>query len=82
MNLPGFTADSSIDRGTGHYTCGEQVLDAVAAAGNQITPQQVSIPIYGNWCGPGHGGGPAIDAVDAVCRAHDQCYGSRGYFNC
>ena len=40
------------------------------------------IPIYGNWCGPGHGGGEPIDAVDEVCRRHDQCYDERGYFDC
>ena len=81
MNLPGFTADSSIHRDTAHYVCGELPPEATTPADSQVIPQ-LSIPIYGNWCGPGHGGGPAIDAVDAVCRAHDRCYGSRGYFNC
>ncbi|MDA2914959.1 hypothetical protein MYX77_13590, partial [Acidobacteriia bacterium AH_259_A11_L15] len=23
-----------------------------------------------------------MDAVDAVCRAHDQCYDERGYLDC
>lgn len=82
MKLPGFTAEASLDRGTGHCTFGGPVLDAVVTAGHPVTPQSGGIAIYGNWCGPGHGGGPAIDAVDAVCRAHDQCYGERGYFNC
>ena len=44
------------------------------------------LPIYGNYCGPGHGDPtgrtPPIDAVDAACRAHDLCYGSTNYFNC
>lgn len=43
------------------------------------------LPVYGNWCGPGHGGDPntpAIDPVDAVCKAHDLCYDERGYFDC
>lgn len=48
----------------------------------RIVPASGGIPIYGNWCGPGHGGGPPIDAVDAVCRAHDRCYGRKGYFDC
>ena len=47
-----------------------------------IVPTSGGIPIYGNWCGPGHGGGPPIDAVDAVCRAHDLCYDREGYFDC
>jgi RHS repeat-associated protein len=29
--------------------------------------------IHGNWCGPG-GKGAAIDATDACCKAHDECY--------
>ena len=40
------------------------------------------IPFYGNWCGPGHGSGDPIDALDAACRTHDICYGDYGYFNC
>lgn len=47
----------------------------------RIRPQ-LSIPIHGNWCGPGHGGGPAIDPIDAVCRTHDKCYDRRGYSDC
>lgn len=47
-----------------------------------IVPSSGGIPIHGNWCGPGHGGGPAIDAVDAVCREHDLCYDREGYFDC
>lgn len=46
----------------------------------------MGLPIYGNYCGPGHGDPtgqtPPIDAVDAACRSHDQCYDQRGYFNC
>jgi len=44
------------------------------------------LPVYGNYCGPGHGDPtyttPPVDAVDAVCQAHDRCYDTRGYFNC
>jgi len=46
-------------------------------------PIMASLAVYGNWCGPGHGGGgPPIDAVDAVCERHDHCYDERGYFDC
>lgn len=38
--------------------------------------------IYGNWCGPGCSGpGDPISPVDACCKAHDICYGKRGYFS-
>ena len=51
----------------------------------QITPQQLSFPVYGNYCGFGHGDPtgnmPPIDAVDAVCREHDLCYGLLGDFD-
>jgi hypothetical protein len=39
-------------------------------------------PIYGNWCGLNHGGGPTVDAVDSCCMNHDNCYGSRGFGDC
>lgn len=44
-------------------------------------PLQVG-PSYGNWCGLAYGSGTPIDAVDACCMDHDNCYGSRGYFDC
>lgn len=41
------------------------------------------LPIYGNYCGPQHGGtGDPIDAVDAACKRHDECYAQLGYFDC
>ena len=43
----------------------------------------ISIPVYGNWCGPGFGGpDPPIDAVDQVCCRHDKCFGDRGFDDC
>ena len=51
---------------------------------NQIT-QQLRFPVYGNYCGFGHGdptgNTPPIDAVDAVCREHDLCYRLLGDFD-
>jgi Phospholipase A2 len=53
---------------------------------DQNTPQQLSFPVYGNYCGFGHGdptgSTPPIDAVDAVCRQHDLCYRLLGDFDC
>lgn len=40
------------------------------------------VKIYGNWCGPKHGSGTPIDALDRICMVHDNCYDSHGYFNC
>lgn len=43
----------------------------------------VSIPVWGNWCGPGHSGpGAPKDTLDTLCMRHDKCYAARGYFNC
>lgn len=49
------------------------------AASPRIVPASGGLPIYGNWCGPWHGGGRIIDAV---CREHDLCYDREGYFDC
>ncbi len=41
------------------------------------------LPIYGNWCGPGHSGpGEPIDDLDRACMNHDKCYASKGYTTC
>lgn len=34
----------------------------------------ISLPIWGNWCGPGYGSGKPIDLLDEGCRQHDNCY--------
>lgn len=46
------------------------------------TTIKAGIPIYGNWCGPGHGSGEPIDTLDAICQEHDHCYQINGYFSC
>ena len=40
------------------------------------------IPIWGNWCGPGHGGGEPQGTFDTLCMRHDRCYIDSGYFDC
>lgn len=47
---------------------------------------ELSLPIYGNWCGPGHGGRSynnpyPVDVLDTGCMNHDLCYIQNGYFN-
>src|SRR4028119_2457915 len=60
-------------------------LTKIGSPDNQITPQQLSLPFYGNYCGRGHGdptgNTPPIDAVDAVCREHNRCYRLPGAFD-
>ena len=58
-------------------------IDAKLGLGG-ITAQQ-ELPIYGKYCGPGHGdssGCTPEDEVDAVCCRHDRCYSENGYFDC
>lgn len=37
---------------------------------------------YGNWCGPGWGGGKPIDNLDKYCKDHDICYREVYYHSC
>ena len=60
-------------------------LAKLGGSESMIAPQQLSLPFYGNYCGRGHGDPtgktPPIDAVDAVCRAHNACYRLLGDFD-
>ncbi|MEK3646531.1 hypothetical protein [Aeribacillus sp. FSL M8-0235] len=40
------------------------------------------MPVWGNWCGPGHGGGVPKDKLDSLRMTHDLCYKVKGYFDC
>lgn len=55
------------------------------AGTDRETSQQLSLPVYGNYCGLGHGDPtfktPPVDAVDLVCREHDRCYSLLGDFD-
>ncbi|MCB1348460.1 MAG: hypothetical protein KDK11_07380 [Maritimibacter sp.] len=56
---------------------------ALTLSGGAPAMAQLSIPVHGNWCGPGHGAGPALDALDAACLRHDLCIrAAGGPFNC
>ena len=52
---------------------------------NRLASRLLSLPVYGNYCGRGHGdptgNKPPVDAVDAVCREHDLCYARLGDFD-
>ena len=90
MATPGFTAESSLRKPSGHYlrlrsgpdAAGEPVGLAQQFPVGASRAQQDGLEIYGNWCGPFHGGGDPIDAVDRQCCIHDHCYDDRGYLDC
>lgn len=48
----------------------------------EVNAMAVAFPVYGNWCGPGHGSGTPIDILDKGCKNHDMCYRSVGYHKC
>lgn len=64
---------------------GSELAKILGLHDDQITRRQLSLPVYGNYCGRGHGDPtgktPPIDAVDAVCREHNACYRLRGDFD-
>ncbi len=60
-------------------------LTKIGLSDGEITQQRLRFPVYGNYCGFGHGdptgNTPPVDAVDAVCREHDRCYALHGLFD-
>ncbi len=60
-------------------------LAKTGALDNRFTSRLLRLPVYGNYCGRGHGdrteNRPPVDAVDAVCREHDLCYARLGDFD-
>jgi hypothetical protein len=61
------------------------VANKNAQPGTPKARKQLSLPVYGNYCGAGHGDPtfqtPPVDAVDLVCREHDRCYSLLGDFD-
>jgi len=53
-----------------------------AATSIPAAAQGIALPVHGNWCGPNHGGGPALDLLDAACLRHDLCTIQAGRFDC
>ncbi len=77
--LPGFTAERVI-------IASEEMPNQWSFGAGQVAGQvapKIGIPVYGNWCGPGHSGpGAPIDDLDACCMTHDRCYDREGYLDC
>lgn len=85
MILPGFTAAATIYKGyiyPGIWN-GTRKESNIDPAQTELE-DSVRLPcIHGRWCGPGCSGpGPPIDEIDACCKAHDECYERRGYWDC
>lgn len=59
-------------------------LDDSTTEGKRRVVHAISIPIYGNYCGPGtdfNNAGNPKDQLDKYCMYHDLCYGARGWGN-
>jgi len=57
------------------------VLFATMMAGPALA-QGPALPVHGNWCGPNHGAGPIVDALDDACMRHDYCTMQLGRLDC
>ena len=55
-----------------------------ATAQKQGIELYATVPIYGNYCGPGTetNVGDPVDYLDAKCQEHDDCYDRTGYYAC
>jgi hypothetical protein len=69
----------------GVVALGTLLILQILIAGAAMSFTEDGLPVWGNYCGPGHGDDPqnkdAIDAVDEACKKHDACY-SDNYFGC
>ena len=92
MALPGYSAETSIsvpgtrrgDWGLAAYSITRNHVGEITSEAGGATPAAISIPVYGNHCGPGYGDPnvPPVDLIDAACYRHDRCYEQRGYLEC
>ena len=74
--------EAQLAAGSDAPTCRCQTADASAGSASTPLATEGGIPIHGNWCGPGHGGGQPVDRLDEACMRHDQCYDRQGYLDC
>lgn len=75
------------------FIVGKMIVAAPVAIGSQMFgrasegAEPSSLPLHGNWCGPGHPNSerttdPPIDELDHACYRHDKCYDRYGYYSC
>lgn len=64
------------------------LLFGVLAMAPSAKAELFSMPMHGNWCGPGTPANPVeasfppIDPLDAACYRHDMCYAVQGNGDC
>ena len=59
-------------------TFGQQGYQGYVPPGFKMTFDPYPTRLFGtHWCGPG-GGGVPVNALDAACKAHDQCFDAAG----
>ncbi|CYX27331.1 TPA: hypothetical protein U1741_000465 [Streptococcus suis] len=79
-NIPYFDVDKAIGNGESEdiIESGKLFNDFSNAMSvdnyNEEALRAMTLPIWGNWCGPGYGSGAPIDLLDEGCRQHDNCY--------
>lgn len=74
--------EAQVSAGGNMPSCTCQVSDSTAGSEPTALAPEAAIPVHGNWCGPGHGGGRPVDRLDEACMQHDQCYDRKGYLDC
>lgn len=74
--------ETAVSGGTQTHRCTCQTTGVASGSKPTESTPEAGLPVHGNWCGPGHGGGQPVDELDAACMRHDQCYDRNGYFNC
>ncbi|SOC45109.1 hypothetical protein [Salinicoccus kekensis] len=82
-----FDVEEAKDDGQSEFIIGtgqkiNQVNQAYNKKPGEVTVMALSLPVWGNWCGPGHGGGGTKDVLDNICKQHDLDYRDYGYFDC
>ncbi|HYF56274.1 MAG TPA: phospholipase A2 family protein [Salinarimonas sp.] len=55
-----------------------QALPAPTTGGSATDALAGRVPYHGNYCGRANRGGVPVDALDEVCKRHDECYDNQG----
>ena len=75
-------SDFILSIGENINTINSAYKNTVSTSNDVMMIPELSLPIWGNWCGPGHGGGQPKDLLDYSCMLHDKDYAKYGYFDC
>jgi hypothetical protein len=72
------------------FVWGILLVPALLFGAGQVRAQnmpEISLPVYGNWCGPDwpvniYNAPAPVDPIDAACMRHDFCFAALGDFSC